>query len=151
MRRNVVAFLVVGAIGFGVDAAVYNLLVFFQWDGWSWSSLDGRGILFSEPLSAKILAIGIATLVTYVGNRYWVFTERRADGHARHLALYVAVNVVAIGLQLACLGFSRYVLGLDSPLADNISGTFIGQVVAVVFRYWAYDTLVFRRAQTVGD
>lgn len=151
MRRNVFAFLVVGLIGFGVDAAVYNLLVFFQWHGWSWSSLDGQGILFLQPLSAKILAIGTATLVTYVGNRYWVFTGRRADSHTRHLLLYAAVNVVAIGLQLACLGVSRYALGLDSPLADNISGTFIGQFVAVVFRYWAYDTLVFRRAQTVDD
>lgn len=143
--RNVAAFLVVGIVGFVVDAAVYNILVFFRWTGWSWSTLDGHGVLFSHPLPAKIIAIGVATLVTYVGNRYWVFTGRRDDGHVRHLALYTAVNVVAIGLQLACLGFSRYVLSLDSPLADNLSGTLIGQIVAVVFRYWAYDTLVFRR------
>lgn len=144
--RNVAAFLVVGLLGFGVDAAAYNFLVFFSWDGWSWSTLAGEGVLFAHPLSAKIAAIGTATLVTYVGNRYWVFTGRRDDGHVRHLFLYAVVNVVAIGLQLACLGFSRYVLKLDSPLADNVSGTLIGQVVAVMFRYWAYDTLVFRRS-----
>ncbi|MFL0579146.1 GtrA family protein [Dietzia sp. 179-F 9C3 NHS] len=134
-----------GLVGFAVDAATYNLLVFFEWHGWSWRTLDGHGILFSHPLTAKIIAIAVATAVTYVGNRYWVFTGRRDDGHARHLVLYTVVNVAAIGLQLACLGFSRYVLGLDSPLADNVSGTLIGQIVAVVFRYWAYDTLVFRR------
>jgi putative flippase GtrA len=56
--------------------------------------------------------------------------------------------VVAIGLQLGCLAFSRYVLHLSSPLADNISGTLIGQIVAVVFRYWAYDTFVFAEARS---
>lgn len=143
------AFLVVGLVGFFVDAATYNLLVFFDWSGWSWSSFDGQGVLFAQPLPAKIAAIGVATLVTYVGNRYWVFTGRRDDGHGRHLLMYTMVNVIAIGLQLACLGFSRYVLGLDSPLADNVAGTVIGQIVAVVFRYWAYDTLVFRRHPSV--
>jgi hypothetical protein len=53
------------------------------------------------------------------------------------------INVIAIGLQLGCLGFSRYILDLATPLADNISGTLVGQIVAVVFRYWAYDKFVF--------
>lgn len=147
--RNVAAFLVVGLVGFFVDAATYNLLVFFEWNGWSLNTFTGRGVLFSDPLPAKIVAISVATLVTYIGNRYWVFTGRRDDGHGRHLLLYAIVNVVAICLQLACLGFSRYVLGLDSPLADNVAGTVIGQIVAVVFRYWGYDTLVFRRHPSV--
>lgn len=132
LRRGA-AFLVVGAIGFLVDAGTYNLLVFW----------GGEGVLYHAPLQAKIIAIAVATVVTYFGNKWWTFSHKRTDNPAREYLLYAVFNVVAIGLQLGCLGFSRYVLELSTPLSDNISGTLIGQIVAVVFRYWAYDAFVF--------
>lgn len=129
------AFLVVGVLGFVVDAGVYNLLVF----------TGGHGPMYRLPLAAKIISIGTATVVTYAGNRFWTFRHRPAGNAAQRYLRYALFNVIAIALQLACLGFSRYALGLSSPLADNISGTLIGQIVAVVFRYWAYDKFVFTR------
>ncbi|RBO91847.1 GtrA family protein [Nocardia puris] len=131
--RKAAAFLVVGAIGFLVDAGTYNVLVFW----------GGEGPMHAAPLPAKIIAIGVATVVTYFGNKWWTYGQQQTDNPGREYLLYVLINVVAIGLQLGCLGFSRYVLGLSSPLADNISGTLIGQIVAVVFRFWAYDKFVF--------
>lgn len=131
--RQGAAFLVVGAIGFLVDAGTYNLLVFW----------GGEGVLYHAPLPAKIIAIAVATVVTYFGNKWWTFSHKQTDNPGREYLLYAVFNVVAIGLQLGCLGFSRYVLDLSSPLSDNISGTLIGQIVAVVFRYWAYDKFVF--------
>ncbi|MFE3441872.1 GtrA family protein [Nocardia sp. NPDC059180] len=127
------AFLVVGAIGFLVDAGTYNLLVFW----------GGEGVLYHAPLPAKIIAIVVATVVTYFGNKWWTFAHKKTDNPGREYLLYALFNVIAIGLQLGCLGFSRYILDLSSPLSDNISGTLIGQIVAVVFRYWAYDKFVF--------
>ncbi|MBF6413209.1 GtrA family protein [Nocardia cyriacigeorgica] len=127
------AFLVVGAIGFLVDAGTYNLLVFW----------GGEGVLYHAPLPAKIIAIAVATVVTYFGNKWWTFSHKKTDNPGREYLLYAVFNVIAIGLQLGCLGFSRYVLDLSSALSDNISGTLIGQIVAVVFRYWAYDKFVF--------
>ncbi|MDO3647640.1 GtrA family protein [Nocardia mangyaensis] len=136
--RQGAAFLVVGAIGFLVDAGTYNLLVF--WDG---GFSFGEGVLYHAPLPAKIIAIAVATVVTYFGNKWWTFSHKKTDNPGREYLLYFLFNIVAIGLQLGCLGFSRYVLDLSSPLSDNISGTLIGQIVAVVFRYWAYDKFVF--------
>ncbi|MFD0362057.1 GtrA family protein [Nocardia sp. GCM10030253] len=127
------AFLVVGAIGFLVDAGTYNLLVFW----------GGEGVLYHSPLPAKIIAIAVATVVTYFGNKWWTFAHKQTDNPGREYLLYAVFNVAAIGLQLGCLGFSRYVLDLSTPLSDNISGTLVGQIVAVVFRYWAYDKFVF--------
>jgi len=132
LRRGA-AFLVVGAIGFLVDAGTYNLLVFW----------GGEGVLYHSPLPAKIIAIAVATVVTYFGNKWWTFGHKKTDNPGREYLLYALFNVVAIGLQLGCLGFSRYVLDLSTPLSDNISGTLIGQIVAVVFRYVAYDKFVF--------
>ncbi|MFZ2176647.1 MAG: GtrA family protein [Rhodococcus sp. (in: high G+C Gram-positive bacteria)] len=138
LARSGGAFLVVGVLGFLVDAGTYNVLVFW----------GGEGPLFSNPLVAKIIAIGVATVVTYLGNRFWTFSHRKTGNPLRQYVLYGVFNVVAIALQLGCLGFSRYVLDLSSPLADNVSGTVIGQIVAVVFRYWAYDTFVFRDTES---
>ncbi len=136
--RQGAAFLVVGAIGFLVDAGTYNLLVF-----WGGGFTFTEGVLYHSPLVAKIIAIAVATVVTYFGNKWWTFSHKKTDNPGREYLLYAVFNVVAIALQLGCLGFSRYVLDLSSPLSDNISGTLIGQIVAVVFRYWAYDKFVF--------
>lgn len=130
------AFLVVGAIGFVVDAGTYNLLVFF----------GGEGPLFHAPLAAKIISIATATVVTYFGNKLWTYSDHEGETGLRHILVYAGLNLVAIALQLGCLGFSRYVLGQDSPLADNISGTLVGQAVAMGFRFWAYGKFVFVRS-----
>lgn len=137
VRRKVkeaAAFLVIGGLAFLVDAATYNLLVFW---------IDGRGPMFDQPIWAKIIAIVVASIVTYVGNRYWTFNQRHLPHRWSRYVLFVIVNLIAIGLQLGCLAFSRYVLGLDSVLADNIAGTFIGQALATVFRFVTYDRWVF--------
>lgn len=128
------AFLVVGGVAFVVDAVTYNLLVF---------GLGGGGPLRWYPLPAKIVAIAVASAVTFVGNRYLTFRSRKTPTTVRQLVIFVLLNGVAALLQLACLGFSRYALHLTSQLADNISGTLIGQAVATVFRYVTYDRWVF--------
>ncbi len=127
------AFLIVGGIGFLVDAGTYNALVFW----------GGEGPMNDLPLQAKITAIATATVVTYFGNKWWTFSHKPTNNPLREYTLYALFNVVAIGLQLGCLGFSRYILELATPMSDNVSGTLIGQIVAVVFRYWAYDKFVF--------
>lgn len=128
------AFLVVGGIAFVVDAVTYNLLVF---------GVGSGGPLRWYPLPAKIIAIAVASAVTYFGNRYLTFRERKTPTTVRQLVIFVLLNGVAALLQLGCLGFSRYVLGFSSQLADNVSGTLIGQGVATVFRYITYDRWVF--------
>lgn len=133
-------FLTVGGLVFLLDAAMYNALVFWE-PGQGW----GEGFLHAQPLTAKVLTIALASCLTYLGNRLWTFGDRPAPPTGRSVLAFVLVNVMAAGLQLACLGFSRYVLGLDSPLADNISGTLIGQVVSTSFRYVTYGRFVFPR------
>ncbi len=135
------AFLVVGGVAFLVDALTYNLLVF---------GLGPGGPLRWYPLPAKVVAIAVASAVTFVGNRYLTFRSRRTPTTMRQIAVFVLLNGVAALLQLACLGFSRYVLHESSQLADNISGTLIGQAVATVFRYVTYDRWVFPHAPGVA-
>lgn len=131
-------FLVIGGIGFLVDAATYNALAFW----------GGQGPLYDAPLVAKVIAIALASVVTYFGSHYWTYRDRRTRLTVRSFLIFALLNVIAILLQLACLGFSRYVLDLAGPVPDNISGTLIGQALATVFRYVAYGRWVFPAQRT---
>ncbi|MBF0817248.1 GtrA family protein [Microbacterium paludicola] len=132
--RQAGAFLAIGGLAFLVDAAVFNLLAFW---------VTGHGPFYDQPVVAKTIAIVVASLVTYVGNRYWTFNDRHLPHRWSRYALFVVFNLVAIGLQLGCLAFSRYVLHLEGPIPDNIAGTLIGQTLATLFRYLTYDRFVF--------
>lgn len=127
-------FLVVGGAGFVIDAVVYNLLVFS----------GGNGPLFDAPLVAKTIAILAGLVATYFGNKVLTYRDRHTPMTVPQVSMYAVANVIAIAMQLGCLAFSRYVLGLEGPLADNIFGTLIGQALATGFRYYAYTRWVYR-------
>ena len=100
-------------------------------------------LLEDKPLTAKIIASTVATLVAWVGNRYWTFAGRRTRTPARELVGFVVVNLIGMAAALGCLAFSHYVLGLTSPLADNIAANVVGVLVGTAIRYFAYRYLVF--------
>jgi putative flippase GtrA len=137
LAREVAKFGTVGAVAFVVDLVLYNVLVF---------GLPGvaDGVLRDHPLTGKVIATGTATVVSWLGNRLWTFRHRLSEPVAHEFGLFVFFNVVGLSIALACLGFSRYVLGLDSQLADNVSGNGIGLVLGTLFRFWAYRAFVFR-------
>lgn len=130
------AFLIVGVGGAVVDLAVFNGLVYWQ----------GSGPMSDHPVTAKAIAVLIATVATYFGNALLTYSDQPNHLTTRRVVAYAAINVGAIGLQTACLFVSRYVLGLDGVVADNVSGSVIGLVLASVFRYLAYGRWVFTEA-----
>ncbi len=122
----------VGAVAFVVDAGLFNLLRF------------GPGQLLGDrPLTAKVVSVTLATLVSWLGNRYWTFADRRTSTRTRELVAFAVVNLVAMAIAVACLAFSHYVLGLRSPLADNVAANVVGLGLGTVVRYLAYRRLVF--------
>jgi putative flippase GtrA len=127
----------VGAVAYVVDVGLFNLLRF------------GPGeLLEAKPLTAKALSVAVATVVEWLGNRYWTFADRRTDARGRELLGFALVNLGGLAVGLACLAFSHYVLGLRSPLADNISANVVGLVLGTAFRYVLYQRVVFTG---VGD
>jgi putative flippase GtrA len=59
------------------------------------------------------------------------------------LLTFVIVNAAAFAIPAACLGVSRYILGLDSAAADNLSANLVGLVLATATRWWLYRRVVF--------
>lgn len=122
----------VGGLAFVVDTGLFNLLRFGPGD-----------LLEDKPITAKILSVVVATLVSWVGNRYWTFSDRRTETRVRELMGFAVVNLGGMAIAVACLGISHYVLDLRSPLADNISANGVGLVLGTAFRYLAYRSWVF--------
>lgn len=130
-------FGVVGAVGFVVDVSLFNFLRF-------WGNPSHPGPLQDKPLTAKVISVAVATLVTYMGNRHWTWAKRERSGARREVALFFFFNAVGMAIALACLAISHYVLNYRSPLADNVSANGIGLVLGMIFRFWSYRTFVFR-------
>lgn len=124
-------FLSVGAVAFVVDLGLFNLLRF-----------GPAGLLEHKPLTAKVLSVLAATLVSWVGNRWWTFADQRSGRQGRELVVFVAVNLVGMVVPVLTLAFSHYVLDLTTALADN-AATVTGIVLATALRYVGYRRWVF--------
>jgi len=124
-------FLSVGGVAFVVDLGLFNLLRFGP----------GR-LLEDKPLTAKVLSVLAATLVSWLGNRMWTFSGRRTDRRVRELVVFGAVNLVGAVVPVLTLAFSHYVLDLRTPLADNVA-TVVGIGLGTVLRYVGYSRWVF--------
>lgn len=133
VRAEVAKFGAIGMVGYVIDVSVFNALRFH----------GGDGPLQDRPITAKVVSTVIATSWTYVGNRYWTFRHRQRTGFQREYLLFFALSAVGMAIAVGCLGISHYVLGLDNPVADNISANVVGLVFGTAFRFWSYRKWVF--------
>jgi len=129
LGAEVAKFGTVGALAFVIDVGLFNIL--------------RAGVLADSPLTAKTISVVVATGFAYVANRNWTYRDRARTGYGRETALFFATNAVALLISWACLAFTHYLLGLDSQLADNISGNVIAVGLGTLFRFWVYRTWVF--------
>ena len=126
-------FLTVGAVAYIVDVGLFNLLRF-----------AGEGAVLAEkPITAKAISTVAAILVAYFGNKTWTYGDREGHHVSKEILLFFVINGVAMVLSLGCLAISHYALGLDSPLADNISANIIGIGLGTIFRFYCYRRFVF--------
>jgi len=119
-------FCVIGTVAFVISDGGSNLL--FQ---------AGLG-----PLTSNAVATIVATAFAFVGNRYWTFRRRQRSGVGREGVLFFVFNGIALLIQLACIAFSSYALGLTGKLAYTIA-LLLGIGLAMVFRFWSYRKWVW--------
>ena len=134
--REAIAFSVAGLSSTAVDLVVFNSLIFLG------------------PLQANLISTVIGTVLSFGMNRRWTYRDRVATKVHRELALFFVVNLIGLGIQEIVLGLARYGLSLDAGddrVALNLF-KLAGISAAMVFRFWAYRTLVFRQTPaTTGD
>ncbi|WP_258935142.1 GtrA family protein [Nesterenkonia pannonica] len=127
--REVAKFGAVGAAAFVIDTVIFVWLI--------------AGPMDDSHVKAKAIAVAVATLFSWLGNRYWTFRHRRTKTKTRELVMFVLMNLIGLAIQSGCVAISFYILGLTSPEASFVSGSIIGMGLAMVFRFVAYKFWVF--------
>jgi len=123
-------FAVVGSVAFVVADGGSNLL---------------RFQVGLDPLTSNAIATIAGMVVAFVGNRYWTFRSRQHRGVSREGILFFVFNVAALLIQLACIAFTTYALGLTGKLPYNIA-LILGIGVGTLFRFWSYRKWIWRRS-----
>jgi putative flippase GtrA len=128
-------FGVVGGIAFLVTEVGTNLLHFQV----------GLG-----PITSNVIATIVATCVSYAGNRYWTFRHRVGmDNLAGEYSLFFILNAIGLAIQLACIGFTYYILSLTDKFSYNVA-LLLGIALGTLFRFWSYRKWVWRAHQAGG-
>lgn len=135
-------FAAVGGVGLVVDVAIFNLLRV---------TIFSPENLHEGPVVAKVISTSIAIVVNWLGNRYWTFGPHRRPQALREGLEFALVSLGGMGIGLACLWVSHYVLGYTSLLADNVSSNIIGLALGTAFRFWLYRIWVFRPERPVAE
>jgi putative flippase GtrA len=139
-HRELIRFAVVGGTTFVIDNGIWYALKLT--------------VLESKPVTAKAVAVIVAVIASYVLSREWSFHTRGGRERHHEAALFFAVSGISVGLNLLPLWISRYALGLEQPavtaltehVADFVSGSIVGMLVATAFKYWAMRKWVFPEA-----
>ena len=58
--------------------------------------------------------------------------------------MFAVVNAIGMVIAVVPLGFTWYILGLRDPISYNLSTNVIGIGLAMIFRFYAYRTWVFK-------
>jgi putative flippase GtrA len=136
-HRELLKFAIVGATTFVIDNGIWYLLKFT--------------VLEEKPVTAKVIAIIVATIVSYVLNREWSFRTRGGRERHHEAGLFFLISGIGVALNSLPLYLSRYALQLEVPhvsrlvqeIADFASGSIIGMLLAMFFRFWAFKRWVF--------
>lgn len=135
---EVLTFLTVGGVGYVVDVGAFNLL------------RSAGSLATLDPSYARVLAVGLAMLVTYLGNRMLTWRGQAGADRRREVTLFVVFNLIGLGFSVLALVVSHDLMGLTGRWADNISANVIGLGLGTVFRFWSYRRFVFTGPATAA-
>jgi putative flippase GtrA len=128
--RKLPGFVVVGAIGFLIDAGILTLL------------MTGFGL---DHYSARAVSFTVAVTFTWYMNRRWVFEKSTASMSGREYSSYLVVQVIGALINLTVfVAVIEFVPRLTSmpviPLA-------VGAIAALLFNFGASSRFVFSESQ----
>ena len=142
MGRRIQRFLSEGA-KFLTVGGVATLVAFVIFNGLVHGYFGSVGPMHDQPLVAFVIANTFGMVVSYRGSRSWAFRNRAAVGRAGGRVAFFVINIVSMVIPLACLAFTRYVLGRSDPVADNIAANVVGLGLGTLARFWAIRRFIF--------
>jgi putative flippase GtrA len=108
--------------------------------------LVGSDALHYELHYGKFASVTIATVLatvfTFVGNRYWSFRGREGAGARYESIMFFVLNAVGLLIQYACIGLVTDVMGLSQRFWYSVANL-VGVGIGTLFRFWSYRKWVW--------
>jgi putative flippase GtrA len=101
-----------------------------------------HGAVGIGPMVSKGLSIIAATVVTYLGSRFWTFRHRVNQPMLREGTLFVTLNIVGLAIAECVIALVTYGLDMKGALAYNAASV-VGTGLGTIFRYFSYKKWVF--------
>jgi putative flippase GtrA len=112
--------------------------------------LAGSDLLRYEAGLGKFTAVTIATIaatiLAFLGNRYWSFAKRQGGGAPIETFLFFLLNGVGLLIQYGCIGLFTDVLGRSGRLWYNLANL-LGIGIGTLFRFWSYRKWIWVRPE----
>ncbi len=83
------------------------------------------------------IATVLATVITFLGNRYWSFAHRQGAGARSETVIFFILNGVGLLIQNACIFLLTDLLGLSGRVWYTIANL-VGIGIGTLFRFWSY-------------
>ena len=138
--RQVIQFAIVGVLNTLVDFAVFQALNLTL--GWVYA--------------AQVLGYTFGVINSYLWNSNWTFREQRTRS-LREIVLFIAVNLVSMGVSLGVIWLCREVFGITNEWVASWMPTFlagflkgdtvcklIATVIAIAVNYLGNRLFVFK-------
>jgi putative flippase GtrA len=130
-RLSILRFAIIGGVGFVVDTTVLAADT-------GWLGLD--------PFKGRVLSMFCAMTCTWLGNRYFTFSDLRARGSLGAIfhewSKFVAANIVGAlvnyGVYAALLHFA------SPPFNNKYVALVVGVLVGLIFNFTLSKKLVFK-------
>jgi putative flippase GtrA len=134
LLKEVASFGVVGAVGFVAQVLIFNLCFHHDFG----------------PLVSNAIAVPIATLITYVGNRNLSFSHRARSGLKREAGYFVGINAIAFVFSEILFALFAYPLHDKNDAFVMNLVNLIGIGIGTIFRFWSYKRFVFLHPDKVS-
>lgn len=126
--REVAKFGAVGGVAFVIDNGITFYLM--------------HGPMSDSEAKARFVGASIATVFSWIANRFWTFRHRRQANVAREFAMFVLINGIGIGISTGFTALAKYGFGVQDKNMLFLAGV-VGILVATVVRFYAYRFFVF--------
>lgn len=130
LGRQITRFLLVGCLGFLVDAGLLYFLV------------SGG----ANPYTMRLVSFTVAVSVTWYCNRSWTFTDRSRRGTRQEYISYVGVQLFGAAVNYVVYALCLSAIGISS--ANAVLALACGSIAALAVNFIGARRIVFQaRAQ----
>jgi len=143
-HHELIKFAIVGGTTMVVDLAIFYSL--------------SLSILEQKPVVAKVISGVVATILSYVLNREWSFKHRGGRERHHEALLFFTISGIGVIISAAPLWIANNVFDVRSSVSftalmivDFVLNYVIGNLLQMVFRFWAFRRWVFPEETTAHE